>query len=235
MTSGSGDRVPVEPGSGERVEPTLFAQGAGVRCPGGAARRARAPSRDRRASSLGERRAARGRRVARRAAQRRRIRSPNRPRRSGPRRCGLPRGRPQPRRRAGAAEAPGPDHDIECIVALQPVRAGHRRRARRRPARADRQAAALVRPPRRAAPGSYSKSTRPGEFTEVTACMLLADRNGAATRTQLDDVRAADRARSRRRLPAAFVPPDVDREAARAETLDRICAPTSTCRSASPS
>jgi FtsZ-interacting cell division protein ZipA len=53
--------------------------------------------------------------------------------------------------------------------------------------------------------------------------MLLADRNGAASRAQLDTfVRiVGDIAPT---LPAAFAPPQLAQELARAESLDRLCA-----------
>lgn len=62
-----------------------------------------------------------------------------------------------------------------------------------------------------------------GEFVEFVACLLLADRNGAASRAQLETfVRViGDLAPL---LPAAMAVPDVTAEALRAETLDRMCA-----------
>ena len=67
------------------------------------------------------------------------------------------------------------------------------------------------------------QSDTPGEFAEVVACLLLADRNGAASRPLLDSFvkLAADIAPT---LPAAFVAPDTGVDAERAEALDRICA-----------
>ncbi len=62
-----------------------------------------------------------------------------------------------------------------------------------------------------------------GEFVELAACLLLADRNGAASRAQLDTFMRVmgDLAPH---LPAAMSVPDVGAEAERAETLDRLCA-----------
>jgi hypothetical protein len=62
-----------------------------------------------------------------------------------------------------------------------------------------------------------------GSFGEIVACLLLADRNGAASRAQIDTfIRVVgDIAPT---LPAAFTPPDVAQEVARAESLDRLCA-----------
>jgi FtsZ-interacting cell division protein ZipA len=53
--------------------------------------------------------------------------------------------------------------------------------------------------------------------------MLLADRNGAASRAQLDAFArvVGDLATS---VSASFAPPDIAREVARAESLDRLCA-----------
>jgi len=72
-------------------------------------------------------------------------------------------------------------------------------------------------------PWQLLKSNTTGEFSEIAACLLLANRAGAATVPLLDafvravtDVAAA--------LPAALLAPDVAAEAARAEALDRICA-----------
>ena len=124
---------------------------------------------------------------------------------------------------ASGRNAAQPDPDIECIVTLQPVR----------PVSAGALAAGLHarlgRPLRwfgRRGPGlpwQLLKSDTTGEFSEIAACLLLANRAGPATVALLDafvravtDVAAA--------LPAALVAPDVAAEAARAEALDRICA-----------
>jgi hypothetical protein len=63
----------------------------------------------------------------------------------------------------------------------------------------------------------------PGRYADIVACMLLADRNGAASRAQLEafarvvrDIAAT--------LGATFSLPDLAREAERAESLDRLCA-----------
>jgi len=116
-----------------------------------------------------------------------------------------------------------PDHEIECLVLLQPA--------------APVTAAAL-------ATGLHARIGKPlrwfgradarsdweqltseasGRFAEVVACMLLADRNGAASRAQLDAFSrvVGDAATA---LSASFAPPDTDRELARAESLDRLCA-----------
>ena len=116
-----------------------------------------------------------------------------------------------------------PDHEIECLIPLSPaapVAAGalatglHARIGKplrwfgRTDARADWQ---------------LLTSDSKGRFADVVACMLLADRNGAASRAQLDtfarvvgDVAAA--------LPATLTLPDLAHDAVRAESLDRLCA-----------
>jgi hypothetical protein len=78
----------------------------------------------------------------------------------------------------------------------------------------------------RKAPGSpwiLLESATPGEFVELAACMLLADRNGAASHAQLDTfVRVMSELAPM--LPAALSVPDVAAETDRAEALDRLCA-----------
>ena len=123
----------------------------------------------------------------------------------------------------GERGAPRPDPDIECIITLQPVRplgvgaiAGGLR-------------ARLGKPLRwfgrrdTGQPWQRLRSDTPGEFFEVAACMLLADRNGAASRPLLEAF-ARLIGELAPTLPAAYVPPDSAAEAERAETLDRICA-----------
>ena len=127
------------------------------------------------------------------------------------------------RKPAALRGSPQPDPDIECIVTVQPVRpivAG---------ALAAGLHARLGRPLRWFArrdaeqPWQALAADTAGEFTEVAACLLLANRVGAASKPMLDAfVRlVADLAAT---LPAAFAAPDIEAETARAETLDRICA-----------
>jgi len=123
--------------------------------------------------------------------------------------------------RAGKATAQ-PDHEIECLIPLQPAS----------PVAAGALAAGLharIGKPLRWFGRTDARSDwerlaadTPGRFAELVACMLLADRNGAASRAQLDTfVRiVGDVAPT---LPAAFTPPDIARELARAEALDRLC------------
>ena len=116
-----------------------------------------------------------------------------------------------------------PDHEIESLIPLQPaapVVAGalaaglHARIGKplRWFGRAD---------PR--ADWARLTSDAPGRFAEIVACLLLADRNGAASRAMLDTFArvVGDIAQ---RLPAQLTLPDFDRELARAESLDRLCA-----------
>jgi FtsZ-interacting cell division protein ZipA len=115
-----------------------------------------------------------------------------------------------------------PDPEIECMIALQPVR----------PVTAGALAAGLhARLGKRlrwfgrrdGGPWQLLHSDTAGDFTEIAACLLLADRSGAAAQAQIDgfarlvgDIAAT--------LPAACVPPDTAHEVTRAEALDHICA-----------
>ncbi len=128
-----------------------------------------------------------------------------------------------PRVSLAESDAVQPDPDIESMVVLQPVR------AITAGAIAAGLHARLGKPLRwfgRRGPGlpwQLLKSDSVGEFSEIAACLLLADRSGAASQPLLEAFTrlAGDVASS---IPAAFVPPDAPREAARAETLDRLCA-----------
>ena len=122
-----------------------------------------------------------------------------------------------------ARGAPQPDHEIECLIPLSPaapVTAGalaaglHARIGKpvrwfgRTNARSDWQ---------------LLSSNAPGHFGDIVACMLLADRNGAASRAQLEQFAqiVADVGTS---IAATSTAPDLAHEAARAESLDRLCA-----------
>lgn len=116
-----------------------------------------------------------------------------------------------------------PDPEIECIVTLQPARAVtvgalaaglHARLGKR------------LRWFGRTAPNApwlLLGSDTKGEFVEVAACLLLADRNGAASRAQLDTFSRVV-GELAPLLPAAMSVPDPAGEAERAEALDRLCA-----------
>lgn len=125
--------------------------------------------------------------------------------------------------KAAQGTQPQPDPEIECVVTIQPVRpvppgalaAGLRAR--------------LGKPlrwfGRRDADAPWQRVTgdTPGEFGEFAACLLLADRNGAASRAQIDAFHKVI-AELAPHLPAAWSAATVDDEAQRAEELDRLCA-----------
>jgi FtsZ-interacting cell division protein ZipA len=123
----------------------------------------------------------------------------------------------------GARKSAQPDHEIECLIPVAPaapVASGAL--ATWLDARTGKPLRWFGRADARSDWQQLSSDT-PGRFAEVVACMLLADRNGAASRAQLDtfarvvrDVGSA--------LAATCSPPDLAQEAARAETLDRLCA-----------
>ncbi|HET8875219.1 MAG TPA: cell division protein ZipA C-terminal FtsZ-binding domain-containing protein [Casimicrobiaceae bacterium] len=116
-----------------------------------------------------------------------------------------------------------PDHEIECLIPLQPAApvtvaalgAGLG-------ARIGKPVRWFGRVDARSDWQRLDAETQ-GAFAEIVACLLLADRNGAASRAQLDTfIRVVgDVAHT---LPAAFTPPEVAQELARAEALDRLCA-----------
>ena len=124
---------------------------------------------------------------------------------------------------AGTDRMPQPDPDIECVVTLQPVR----------PVTAGAIAAGLharVGKPLRwfgregpGLPWHPLAANTAGEWRELAACFLLADRAGAATRPLVERFLrfVGEQAAA---LPAAFVAPDPQAEVARGEALDRICA-----------
>lgn len=116
-----------------------------------------------------------------------------------------------------------PDPEIECIVTLQPAKpvgvgafaAGLHARLGKRLRWFGRTAPD--------GPWQLLATDSRGEFIELTACLLLADRNGAASRAQLDTfLRVMSELAPH--LPAAMSVRDVASEADRAEALDRLCA-----------
>jgi hypothetical protein len=126
-------------------------------------------------------------------------------------------------RAAGGDKAIGPDPDIECVAILQPktavaagaVAAGLHARLGK-PLRWFGRSAAD-------APWQPLKADTPGKWTELAACLLLADRAGAATRPMLDRfVRLVGEIAAS--LPGAFTAPDPQREVERADALDSFCA-----------
>ena len=110
--------------------------------------------------------------------------------------------------------------------------AGRRRRARRRPARAPRPAAALVRPARSPEPPwqLLKSDTRASSPKSPPACCWPTASAPRAGRCSTLRPRVADIAPT---LPAAFVAPDTAAEP-RAPRRSTASAPISTCRSASP-
>lgn len=118
---------------------------------------------------------------------------------------------------------PQPDPDIESIIALEPAE----------PVTAGALASGLharVGKPlrwfgRRGEDGTWQllAGSTPGAFVEIVACMLLADRNGAATQAQLDTF-ARIVAGVAQEVGAGVRAPDTGTEASRADELDRLCA-----------
>jgi len=116
-----------------------------------------------------------------------------------------------------------PDADIECVVWLTPERAV--------PTSALAQVlnTSAPKPVRwlgRVGPQTHWRAidgTSAGPWQELAACMLLADRNGAASRDDLEAfLRAVDRVAAS--IGAQCVWPDERDEAGRADALDRLCA-----------
>lgn len=116
-----------------------------------------------------------------------------------------------------------PDPEIESIVTLQPARpVGVGAVAAGLHARLGKRLRWFGRTMPEGPWHLLATETR-GEFVELAACLLLADRNGAASRAQLDTFLRVmgDLAPH---LPAAMSVGDVAAEAERAEALDRLCA-----------
>ena len=116
-----------------------------------------------------------------------------------------------------------PDPDIECVVMLRPAQpvptaalAGALSMPASRPVRwLGRRGPGL--------PWQVLDITMSGPWQEIAACMLIANRSGAATRADAETfLRSAEQVAAG--LPAACELPDAVAEAARAEALDRFCA-----------
>ncbi len=122
-----------------------------------------------------------------------------------------------------AAALNNPDPEIECVVTLQPAHpVGVGALAAGLHARLGKRLRWFGRSAPAASWQALATDTR-GQFVELAACLLLADRNGAASRAQLDTfVRVMNDLAPH--LPAAMSVPDVAAEAERAEALDRLCA-----------
>ena len=116
-----------------------------------------------------------------------------------------------------------PDPEIECVITLQPAKpVGVGALAAGLHARLGKRLRWFGRIQPEAPWQALAADTR-GEFVEVAACLLLADRNGAASRAQIDTfVRVIGELAPL--LPAAMSVPDPAAETGRAEALDRLCA-----------
>ena len=132
-------------------------------------------------------------------------------------------GLPPARAASASRHTSMPDHEIECLIPLQPaapVAAGAV--AAGLNARIGKSLRWFGRTDPRADWQQLATDT-PGRFADIVACLLLADRNGPASRAQIDTfVRVVGDIAPE--LPAAFTPPDIAREVTRAESLDRLCA-----------
>lgn len=116
-----------------------------------------------------------------------------------------------------------PDPEIECVITLQPAKpVGAGALAAGLHARLGKRLRWFGRTDPHAAWQVLASDAR-GEFVEVAACLLLADRNGAASRAQLDTF-ARVIGELAPLLPAAMSVPDAGAETGRAEALDRLCA-----------
>jgi len=126
-------------------------------------------------------------------------------------------------RESAASATREPDPDIESIVTLQPAKpTGVGALAAGLHARFGKRLRWFGRAKREGPWQLLATETR-GEFVEFVACLLLADRNGAASRAQIETfVRVIGELAPL--LPAAMAVPDVSAEVERAETLDRMCA-----------
>jgi hypothetical protein len=132
-------------------------------------------------------------------------------------------GLPQPLGVAhGARDSAAPDPDIECVVLLQPAV----------PAQSTALGPTLARQHpkpvrwlgRRAAGLPWQVlDAAPGPWPEIAACLLLADRSGAATRADIEGFLHAV-ADAAAQLACTCALPDAGDEAGRAEELDRFCA-----------
>lgn len=115
-----------------------------------------------------------------------------------------------------------PDPDIECVVLLtpaSPVPSTAIARARSAP---------MGKPARwlgRRAPALPWQllNGATGPWQQIAACLLLADRAGAASRSDIANFLGVV-ASVASEMPAEFTPPDAGEEAERAEELDRLCA-----------
>jgi hypothetical protein len=130
---------------------------------------------------------------------------------------------PRPLSPAHAAhDAVAPDADIESVVVLRP--AAPVASAALAQASAMRQAKPLRWLGRRATDLPWQEiGVAAGPWQEIAACLLLANRSGAASRGDIDAFLQAT-AKVAAAVSADYAPPEAGDEAARAEELDRFCA-----------
>ena len=130
---------------------------------------------------------------------------------------------PRPLAPAHAArDALAPDPDIESVVVLHPTLPTSS--AALAQASALRQAKPLRWLGRRGADLPWQGiDAAAGPWQEIAACLLLADRSGAASRGDVEAFLQAI-AKLAAAVSADYVPPEAGDEAARAEELDRFCA-----------
>ncbi|HUH91630.1 MAG TPA: cell division protein ZipA C-terminal FtsZ-binding domain-containing protein [Casimicrobiaceae bacterium] len=129
---------------------------------------------------------------------------------------------PAPLAARSARDAAMPDPDIECVVVLAPgAPVATAALARARAVRLGGRARWLGR-------RDPSLPWQPldggaGPWQQIAACLLLADRSGAATGADIASfLSVVGTAASE--VSAEFTPPDAGEEAERAEALDRLCA-----------
>jgi len=119
-------------------------------------------------------------------------------------------------------DAAAPDPDIESVVVLRPAVPAASAALKAAPAL--RHAKPLRWLGRRAANLPWQPiDAAPGPWQEIAACLLLANRSGAASRGDIDAF-LHDIAGIAAAISADFSPPDAADESARAEELDRFCA-----------
>jgi hypothetical protein len=122
----------------------------------------------------------------------------------------------------GARDGVAPDPDIECVVLLNPDSPVAST------ALADARGMPLAKPARWLGRRGPALPWQPidgaaGPWQQVAACLLLADRSGAASRSDIASFLSVV-AGAASELPAEFAPPDAGEEAERAVELDRLCA-----------
>jgi len=130
---------------------------------------------------------------------------------------------PQPLSRRASKASLNPDPDIECVVMLRPAQP-----VATAPLLAAIQTASAK--PMRwlgrqipGAPWQALDAATPGPWAEIAACLLLANRAGAASRTDIDQFLKLVQ-QTAPLISATASLPEPAAEASRADALDRICA-----------